>query len=178
MENKITVEQFKEWLKEDIEANGDGVSRSVLRTVLAKASQIAEPTADLKGKKLTDLKDPSQGAEFMRRLNELNKHMDCPHWNGEVCSKPPVNDMAGLREIRYNVQSAINGDNTKYVNDRLPIATKYIDAILHPTNDKPTTRPNGVCECADCRALRKDGKPDLDAPKPPVNAPREDKEEP
>ena len=93
MENKITVEQFKEWLKEDIEANGDGVSRSVLRTVLAKASQIAEPTADLKGKKLTDLKDPAQGAEFMRRLNELNKHMDCPHWNGEVCSKPTPEKM-------------------------------------------------------------------------------------
>ena len=52
----------------------------------------------LKGKRLTDLKDPAQGVEFLRRLNELNTHMDCPHWNGEVCDKKQGEVEEGLTE--------------------------------------------------------------------------------
>ena len=44
MENKITVEQFKEWLEQYRDNLGNDVN-FVLTEIITRASQIAEPTA-------------------------------------------------------------------------------------------------------------------------------------
>lgn len=44
-----------------------------------------------------------------------------------------------------------------------PIIKRFIAKARSLALERPTTRPRGVCECADCRALRRQGKPDIEA---------------
>ena len=98
----------------------------------------------LKGKRLTDLKDPVQGAEFLRRLNELNKHMDCPHWNGEVCDKKQGEVEEGFFpitpkdvDIRWGKDGVINCIHRNGIPIKLYASYRDIDCPAH----KPPSVP-------------------------------------
>ena len=127
-ENKITVEQFREWLEKCIEANWNKHYIDGLKAALAKASQIAEPTEEEK-----------YGESICKPT---------PYPN------PTVNDMAGLKaslqkwcdndvcSCRYDIERIMDEYPTAPtchpVKQEEPLAVESFDELM---NRKGKTMP-------------------------------------